>query len=298
MDAALAAYGVAFACLLIWRLRQQYHGEIFGESAARESSSQPQVLPASWELGGRSGPVAAVFEKEVRYIMRSGPILFSMIIPVVVLAIFRISPAHAANDARFYSRLSAMAFPVGAVYALLVLTNLIYNCFGIEGCGIQFYLMAPVDFRPILIGKNLAYAALLGAETILVWIGASVLYGMPSAPVVVATLAALAFGMQVNLAAGNLFSIYFPQKNDFTVFGRQRASPVALWASLGIQAVLVMLAASIFIGAYVSHQLWMAALVLAILAAIAAVVYRLALIRAARVAISRRETFLAELCRV
>lgn len=299
--AALAGYGIFFSFFLLWRLRQQFRGEAFGESAGEATPAGKQIVAIStspwFGLRGVSGATAAVLDKEVRYLMRSGPILFSMIIPVFVLAIFRISPARGGGDALFLSRVATLAFPIGSAYALLVLTNLIYNCLGIEGCGIQFYLMAPVDFRAVLKGKNLAYASLLAVETTIVWIGASVLYGPPSLPIWTATIAALAFGLLVNLTAGNLLSIYFPKKYDFSIFGRQRASPVALWTSLGIQASAIAVAASAFITGYLLHRSWFPAVELGILAMIAAVVYRLVLERAARVALGRRETLLAELCR-
>ena len=40
-----------------------------------------------------SGPVAAIFEKEIRYLSRSGPMLFTLIMPVFILFIFRLTPS-------------------------------------------------------------------------------------------------------------------------------------------------------------------------------------------------------------
>ena len=67
------------------------------------------------------------------------------------------TPAHS-------SRTPDMAFPGAAAYALLVLTNLVFNSFGGDGGGIQFFYASPVRFRQIMLGKNLTHAGILVAE--------------------------------------------------------------------------------------------------------------------------------------
>ena len=296
-SAGLLVYGAVFACLLGWRLLAQFRGENLGETAVARAALRPAKVQSGWDVHFLPPAVVAVFEKEIRYLSRSGPVLFSMIVPVFVLVIFRVSPSHGAGQQRFHAQLAQMAFPVGAAYALLVLTNLVYNCFGTDAAGIQFYFMAPVDFRTILIGKNLAHTLLLAAETLLVWLGATLLYGPPPSLVTLATLIGLIFALEVNLGAGNLLSIYFPKKYDFATFGRQRASPTAVWASMGIQAIIIGLAGLTFFLCYRSRRLWLAALILALLAVVAFAVYKQLLRMAAGVMLQRRELFATELCR-
>ena len=57
-------------------------------------------------------------------------------------------------------------------------------------------------------------------------------YGPPAPGIALATLAGLLFAAPVNLAAGNLLSIYSPKKLDYSTFGRQRASQTTVLVSL------------------------------------------------------------------
>lgn len=294
----LGAYGFAIAGLLHLRLRAQYHGENLSEASARGavSKTKPAIRPG-WNLPGFSAPVAAIFEKEFRYLSRSGPMLFTMIMPVVVLMIFRFTPSSAGNADAFLVRAPDLAFPAGAAYALLVLSNLVYNNFGADAAGIQFFFAAPVRFREILMAKNLAHTAVLALETILVWLAVCFVFRRPSLDVTLATLAGLFFALVVNLTVGNLLSLSSPKKIDFGTFGRQRASNITVFASFGVQIAVSALAALTFLAARRHGDVWIATFFLLALAAIAAVAYALALNRADQMALARRETLIAELSR-
>ena len=83
---------IAFLWLLHFRLRAEYRGENLSESAGRKAlPSGLSAFRPGWNLAGLPGPVAAVFEKELRYLSRSGPMLFTLIVPLFMLAVFRSS---------------------------------------------------------------------------------------------------------------------------------------------------------------------------------------------------------------
>ena len=63
-----------------------------------------------------------------------------------------------------------MAFPAAAGYALLILTNLVYNNFGGDAAGIQFFYASPVRFSQIVLAKNLTHATILVLEMALAWV--------------------------------------------------------------------------------------------------------------------------------
>src|SRR5260370_391697 len=107
---------------------------------------------------------SAVFEKEVRYLARSGPMLLPLVMPIFVLVIFRLGPL---SSARGFSRAPGMAFPGAAGYALLMLTNLVYNNFGGDAGGIQFFYASPVRFSQIVLAQNLTHASILMFDTAL-----------------------------------------------------------------------------------------------------------------------------------
>jgi ABC-2 type transport system permease protein len=291
-------YALAILWLLSVRLRAQYHGENLSEAVARSTApKEKRAIRLGWNVSGISGPVAAILEKEFHYLSRSGPMLFTFVMPVVILLIFRLSPQTSAKQANFLAHASDFAFPIGAAYALLILTNLVYNCFGADAVGMQFFFASPVSFREILLGKNLAHGLVLAGEIVAVWIAVCFMYHPPAVDVTFATVTGVAFALLLNLTVGNLLSIYAPKKIDYGAFGKQRASTTTVFASLGIQAAVFGLAAVTLLIARAFGRIWIAAVIFMILAGLASIGYVLVLNRADRIALDRRDAVLAELCR-
>jgi ABC-2 type transport system permease protein len=293
----LGALTLGIAALLHLRLRAQFRGENLSEGAARPALVQVQVLQMGWNLPGLSPSVAAVFEKEMRYLARSGPMLLTLFMPVLMLLIFRLGPMNSLRHSSLLSRTPDMAFPGAAAYAILVLTNLVFNSFGGDGGGIQFFYASPVSFRQIVLAKNMTHVSILMANTAFAWIAVSYLYGAPHLAVSVATLAGVLFAAPLNFTAGNLLSIYAPRKRDFSTFGRQNASQTTVLASFGLQILTVGLGVAVFAIARLYGNLWIATLLFLALAAISIPLYVFVLRRLDHIALQRRETLVAELCR-
>ena len=295
----LSAYCLAIFWLLNMRLRAQFRGENLSEAPApAELSGERGTTRVGWSLPGVSGSVAAIFEKEIHYLSRSGPMLFTLIMPVFMLFIFRLTPStYARGSGSLLGRSSDMAFPMGAAYALLILTNLVYNNFGAEGAGVQLYFTAPVPIRSVMLAKNLAHSSILALEMTFVWIGASLMYGPPALATTVATAAGILFALPVNLIVGNLLSISSPKKIDFGTFGRQRASNTTVFASFGVQIVVVGLAAITLITARSFGRIWLATIAFLVLATIAWVAYLAVLDGIGQMAFDHREEMIAELTR-
>jgi ABC-2 type transport system permease protein len=297
--AILCVCGAACFALLNVRLRAQYRGENLSEAIAPETApGVKQKVSVGWSVPGISGQVAAIVEKEIRYFFRSGPMLFSLVMPVVILVILRFSIASGRrNGSEFLHTHSGFAFPIGGAYALLILSNLTYNSFGTEGAGIQFFFMSPVRFREVLLAKNIAQGALLFFEMVFVWIGACIMFGPPPLDITLATLAGAMFAGLTNFTVGNLMSLYAPKKFDFAVLGKQRASGVTTFAALGVQAAVFSLVGAALFAAYYFHSRWIASFLLLLLAAGAFRGYIFALTRVDGIALNRRETLITELCR-
>jgi ABC-2 type transport system permease protein len=280
------------------RLLAQYRGENLNEVAAVSALPKDRSLRLGWNLPGFATPVAAVFEKEVRYLLRSGPMLLTLIMPIFVLLVFRLGPMNPARHSGVvFSRTPEMAFPSAVVYTLLILTNLAYNNFGGDGGGIQFFYASPVSFREIVLAKNLTHAGILAMETVLAWITVGILYGPPGLEVTIAALAGLLFAAPVNFAAGNLLSLYSPKKLDYSSFGRQRASQLTVLISLGVQLFVVGVGVAAFWIARRYGNFWIATVILLLLSGISLSVYGMILNRIDALAWARRETLIAELCR-
>ncbi len=295
----LCAYtGLSFRLLGV-RMHAQYRGESLSETAGRTTSrGEKQIVRSGWRIPGVSAPVAAIIEKEFRYLSRSGPLLFLLVMPLVVLLLFRMGPASSAGrGGNFPMHRIDFMFPVGAAYALLILSGVMYNNLGVDAGGVQFFFMSPLHFRAVMLAKNLAQAAVLAMEMLFVWIGAALMFHRPAIGVTLATLAGVTFATIVNFSAGNLLSLYAPKKIDFSVFGRQRASGITAFASLGVQIVTIGLTALTLVMATHYGRLWLATLLLLALAAAAAAAYAAVLHRIDQIALDRREALFSELCR-
>jgi ABC-2 type transport system permease protein len=293
----LVTLSAAILFLLHLRLRLQFRGENLSEVAARPVLSSAVQVQPGWELPGFSQSVAAVFEKEARYLLRSGPMLLTLIMPIFMLVVFRLGAMNPLRQSSYLNRTPDLAFPGAAAYALLVLTNVVYNSFGGDGGGMQFFYASPARFRQIVLGKNLMHGAVLAVNTLLAWIAVTYLYGHPAPAVSVATAAGLLFAAPLNFTAGNLLSIYAPRKRDFSTFGRQNVSQTTVLASLGVQIVIVGVGVAAFTFARFYHNLWLATLLFLVLSLISIPLYVIVLRRLDEVAIERRETLLSELCR-
>ncbi len=296
--ALLGAFVILVGYFLHVRLLAQYRGENLSEVRAVSALPKDRSLRLGWTLPGFSAPVAAVFEKEIRYLVRSGPMLLTLIMPIFILIVFRLGPMNSARHSGFiFARTPDMAFPSAVAYTLLVLTNLAYNNFGGDAGGIQFFYASPVRFREIVLAKNLTHITILALETVLAWIAVGFLYGRPALDVTSAALAGLLFAAPVNFSAGNLLSIYSPKKLDYSKFGRQRAAQVTVLISFGVQILVVSIGVGAFWLARHYGNFWIATIILLLLASISISAYWMILSRIDGVALARRETLVAELCR-
>jgi hypothetical protein len=109
--ALLSAFVLVIAYGLHIRLWAQYRGENLNEVPAASTLRRDRQLRIGWKLPGLSTPVAAVFEKEIRYLLRSGPMMLTFIMPIFMLLVFRFGAMNSLRHSRgFFARTPDMAF--------------------------------------------------------------------------------------------------------------------------------------------------------------------------------------------
>lgn len=298
----LLLYAAMFLWLLRVRLSAQFRGENLSETSAaaapapvRSRGVPSAAAAASWEIPGLSRPIGAVFEKEIRYAFRSGPMLLTLIMPapLVVLLGFTFRQQGA-----FRHLPLQMVFPVAIAYVFLIIQiNSVFNSFAYEGTGIQFMLLAPVRFRDVLLGKNLFVAVVTIVETLLVWIVVAWMFARPSVEISVATVAALLYASLANFAIGNILSVCYPRRLEFGVFRQKKQAGVTMIVALVAQAVLVGLGGIVLALTRSFHRPILSVPIFLAFAIIAAIGYRVSLGRLDSLALSHREALTAELCR-
>ena len=237
--AGLSGWLAVLTALLWRRFAAQYAGEAISDAPGparrrkrEEKRATTEQLPAFV-----SPQVAAMVAKEFRYLMRNGFAFVALVIPPLMVVFFtmQFGPGSMLKE---HAIQPALFFPGIMAYLLLILVSPAYNSFAYEGKGIQTYFMAPLQFRDVLLGKNLFLLLLVGSELVLA-LGLLILrVGWPGTPMFLATVSGGAFAVTGQLAIANWSSLSFPKKMEIGKLKGQRNSGVAVWIAFGVQILV------------------------------------------------------------
>ena len=287
----LGLYSVAAGGLLALRLRAESRGESLSEAPRRAASAKAREKkrPAAWL--DFSGPVAAVMEKDLRYLLRSGPMLYNLAVPLVMVVAF----GGMMRGGSVSAIKAEYALPIGMVWAFLGLTRLISNNLGTEGEGIQLYFMAPTPMRTVIAGKNFLHLLIFTVEAAVISAVVIFRFGVPAASMIAVTLAWLLFAVPTNFAAGNLLSIRMPYRINLARMRRESGALGNGLTSMLLQfGILAVGAAVLGPCTFLGHP-WMATPIFLVLAAAAFFAYTRVLAGVDRMVQSRMESLTLEL---
>ena len=294
--AGLATFCAFLGWILSVRLRAEYRGENVSEARA-EKSAAPAEVRAGFSFAGLSPTVAALLEKDVKYLIRNSSVFLSLAVPFILVIVMSLSRGNAHDTAPIFMRSGTVLFPMSVGYVMLVLVGFAYNVFGYDGEGISVLFAAPVRFRDVMVSKNLLHAMMVSAEVLLVVVLDWIVVGPVSMPILLVTLLGAAGFILVNLAIGDLMSLYFPRKLKFGQMRRQQTSGLSILVSLGTQIVLFGLAIGLYLLSHVTGNLAWCAIGFLVLDVLAFVVYRQVLAAVDGIALKRRDALIIELCR-
>lgn len=297
--AAFLLYLAVLSALLWRRFAAQYHGEELSETAA---PSRAVVRPTVRNVEGADGlrllspQVAAVLRKEFRYLTRNGFAFLSLLLPPMLVALFssQFAGKHPTVSGKAVS--AEMFFPGMMAYLILILMAPAYNSFAYEGRGIQTYFMAPLRFREVFLGKNLLLVSVLVLEIGLSLAMLTWRVGLPSLPILVATLVAIVFTIVGQMTIANWSSLHFPRKLEFGKMGRSQ-SGMAVLVAFGTQILLGGVSAVILFSGRWTENRWLPAETFAFLAAVAVGGYVASLDHLTELAERKKESLIETLCR-
>jgi hypothetical protein len=299
-EAGMSLYVLLFSGFLWLRFATQYRGEELSETAApARAIARPvsRIAGQSDALRLLTPQVAAVLRKEFRYLTRNSFAFFLLIMPPVFVLMFTTQFAGRHPTVTKHPVSTEFFFPGMMAYLLLILMAPAYNSFAYDGKGIQTFFTSPVSFRQVFLGKNLLQVAMLTFELTLSMAAFSYLVGLPSLPVLVATLAAIVFNFTGQLAIANWSSLTFPRKLNFGQMRGQRQSGMAVLVSFGTQILLGGISAPILFMSRWTGNVWLPAEVFAFLAAVAIAGYTSSLDPLAALAEKKKETLIDALSR-
>jgi ABC-2 type transport system permease protein len=295
--AALLAYCGVFGWLLAIRLRAEYRGENLSETRRPDAEARAPVR-AGWNVVGFPPTVAALFEKDLHYLLRNAMACLTLLTPALIILVLSMG-RHGSPHPRITGFMlgGSTYFPLGVAYVLLTVVGLAYNSMAYDGPGLPILFAAPVRFRDVMVAKNLLHSIVLAAEVIIVFLLVQFVGG-PCPPAVGGlTLAGALWAFLLNLTAGNLVSLYFPRKLKPGQMRRQQASGIAVLVTLGVQVAVGGSATSLYLlSRWAGNMAWCGIGFLG-LAGVTWVAYRRVLNLVSGIAWKRREALLAELSR-
>jgi ABC-2 type transport system permease protein len=298
--AGISAYALLFSVFLWMRFATQYSGEELSESAAPSRAPVRTLLRTAEQTDSLrllTPQVAAVLRKEFRYLSRNSFAFFLLIMPPVFVLLFTTQFAGRHPTAMKHPVSTEFFFPGMMAYLILILMAPAYNSFAYDGKGIQSFFTSPVSFREVFLGKNLLQAGMLAFELTLSMAAFFYLVGLPSLPILLATLAAIVFNVTGQLVIANWSSVCFPRKLNFGQMRGQRQSGMAVLVSFGAQILLGGISAPILFMSRWTGDTWVPAEVFAFLAAAAIAGYSSSLNPLAALAEKKKESLIDALSR-
>ena len=301
--ATLSAYAVALIAVTFVIARRAalgLEGRRKRKAQIEARADQPQY--AGWKLPLLSADLSAIVEKELRYAMRNAQLRMMAIMPLILIAIrlinsqrmrsgFRRGPGVASEFMNYGAGLLAAG---GVIYVFLILAGISCNGFAFEEGGMRTLILAPIDRRKILLGKNIAVTALAVVfATVLLTVNAIVFRDLTPAILLFVALSFICFAA-IMATLGNWLSIRFPKR---MVFGkRMNVSGVAGITLIPIILVLGIAPFGATVAGYLTRSLLIEYVALALFAVISIGIYVLALNVQGRT-LARREIEILEAVR-
>jgi ABC-2 type transport system permease protein len=229
-----------------------------------------------------------VIEKEIRYVMRSGIMLYGFLAPLVIVFLF--SGSGPTFGGKF-------ALPIGVAYSFLGLTRFIYNNLGGEGAGIQLYFLAPTPFRKVMLAKNIVHTFIFLIELTLVCAIVAFRAGMPGPQILLITFCWLLFALPAQLAIGNVLSITMPYRMTNVRMIREHGAAGNNFLSLLVELLVFVIGAAVYLALASIGHAGLAAPVLLVFAVVSILFWLRILSNSDAMVQAKRESLIASLYR-
>lgn len=269
-----------------------------GKGSAQTKDAEDKELTAGWHLPFTSAQLSAVVEKELRYAMRNAQLRVLALMPLILLA-FRIAPAGGVGGGGGSGVISSSNPFTGAfarygeglipaawmLYVFMILGSVACNLFAYEEGGMRTLILAPVNRRVILLGKNIVVALVAFSFSAILVIINELAFGDVSLAAILFMALCFPLFAVTQALIGNLLSIHFPKRLQFGK--RMNVSGVAGLLLLPLAALLALppLAASAL--GYLAQSLVVKYATLSAFASAALVLYPLLIERQGRVLAER-----------
>jgi len=230
----LAQAGVA-ALMLRWFLWRKYLGEVYTEGVVRRTAVQ--VRPG-WTLPGLPKTLVPIVEKEARYLVGTASAAINFFTVSLMGLLFAVSSKFGEIMKVGLSIDAASIYPGLAGFAVLVIGGYAYNSFCHESRGFDRWVLAPVNFQQVILGKNLVLGAILLANLLFITVVFSIRPGLSLLRVATVISGVLYAGL-TTMGAGNLFAVWSPAGIDYGGLRSRNVSGMAVLGAVTTQFTIL-----------------------------------------------------------
>jgi hypothetical protein len=272
---AISAYTAILIAISFWLSRRSILGGGRKIRAGVKSEVVSRSSYTGWEIPLLPPALSAVVEKELRYLMRNAQVRTLTLAPLIVLVVRFMNRRRFGQGSPFSAEFlkygEGLMATVGVLYVFLILGGLFGNQFALDHAGMRTMILAPVERRNILLGKNIAMSALA-----LVFSGGLLLvnelvFGDISLSALLFTMLSFSIFVPLMSVVGNSLSIRFPKRMKFGK--RLNSSGVAGLLMIPTIFVLTLAPLAATAAGYVAQSLLIEYVTLAALAALAITFY-------------------------
>jgi hypothetical protein len=302
---ALIACSCVFVAATYWIARRAALG-VGGAKRARvrAKTKSAEETYTGWSLPLLSGQLTAVVEKEARYVMRNAQLRMLGLMPLILLGgrfimsrgglSRNVSAWSASGDswgaiyARYGEGLAGMG---GMLYVFMILSSISCNAFAFEEGGMRALILAPVERRTILLGKNIVLVTMAALFSTLLLVANQLVFRDLTPPALLFSVLCFILFAAAYALIGNWMSVRFPKRMKFG----KRLNTSGVTGLLMIPIVLGMTLAplmSVAVG-YLARSLTLKYVTLAAFAAVVVGLYALLIERQGQ-ALARREREILE----
>jgi len=219
----IVAYTVPLVLVTYWIAQRRALGR---GQRRRNTGPKTQALSAQyagWEIPFLPSDLVAIIEKEFHFALRNVQLRALALMPLILLVI-RFTNSRQPGRPRRMPRGAAFQFSEsgqqlmaagGVLYVFLILAGLACNQFAFEEGGMKTFILAPVQRRKILIGKNIVFTVIaVVLSGVLLVLNEIAFRDLTASSLLFVVLSFAIFAVMMVLA-GNWFSIQFPRRMKF-----------------------------------------------------------------------------------
>lgn len=221
---AVVSYTILLIVVSYWIARRNALGISGGRRKAKAAQLETAEVYTGWDLPLISTGVAAVVEKELRYVLRNAQLRMMALMPLILIVVRLMNrrtlrrtgfPGGTSFRSDFFAYADGLILTGGVLYVFLILSGLLCNQFAFEEGGMRALILSPIQRRKILIGKNIALTLVaLIFSSVLLFINQLIFRDLKPGSLLFASLSFLTFASLMSVM-GNWFSIRFPKRMKF-----------------------------------------------------------------------------------